>query len=254
MGEKPGKVQALVVEFSADCAAIRAKSGESGYSEAVVSWRKGVYTSYALCYTRHEVMIALLKSSILLLTYVITLTATAGDIQAIAPKWDWDMRCCFSQERMDKAPLLITITGRKAPVAHLSLLAPSTNAIGFDGKTNKFFPPNIDGTYAYGPQEDVPTDHQQWGSKVSRVIILNRISEGTYKFNVVGRYSGAYTLIFLRHGFQQQDSKKVFKNISIRPGETHSYTFSGWANTTYNGAPSTKPVAPFSVSRIHKRP
>jgi len=37
MGEKPGKVQALVVEFSADCAAIRAKSGEGCYSEAVVS-------------------------------------------------------------------------------------------------------------------------------------------------------------------------------------------------------------------------
>ncbi len=51
MGEKPGKVQALVVEFSADCTAadctaIRAKSGEGGYSEAVESWRKGVYTSY----------------------------------------------------------------------------------------------------------------------------------------------------------------------------------------------------------------
>ena len=46
MGAKPGKVQALVVEFSADCAAIRAKSGEGGYSEAAVSWRKGVYTSY----------------------------------------------------------------------------------------------------------------------------------------------------------------------------------------------------------------
>jgi len=46
MGEKPGKVQARVVEFSADCAAIRAKSGEGCYSEAVVSWRKGVYTSY----------------------------------------------------------------------------------------------------------------------------------------------------------------------------------------------------------------
>ncbi len=37
MDEKPGKVQALVVEFSADCAAIRAKSGEDGYSEAVDS-------------------------------------------------------------------------------------------------------------------------------------------------------------------------------------------------------------------------
>jgi len=49
--EKPGKVQALVVEFSADCAAIRAKSGEGGYSEAVDSWRKGVYTSYTLCRT-----------------------------------------------------------------------------------------------------------------------------------------------------------------------------------------------------------
>ncbi len=46
MGEKPGKVQVRVVEFSADCAAIRAKSGEGGYSEAVDSWRKGVYTSY----------------------------------------------------------------------------------------------------------------------------------------------------------------------------------------------------------------
>jgi len=42
MGEKPGKVQALGVEFSADCAAIRAKSGEGGYSETVDSWRKGV--------------------------------------------------------------------------------------------------------------------------------------------------------------------------------------------------------------------
>jgi len=42
MGEKSGKVQALVVEFSADCAAIRAKSGEGGYSEAMDSWRKGV--------------------------------------------------------------------------------------------------------------------------------------------------------------------------------------------------------------------
>jgi hypothetical protein len=46
MGEKPGKVQVLVVEFSADCAAISAKSGEGCYTEAVVSWRKGVYTSY----------------------------------------------------------------------------------------------------------------------------------------------------------------------------------------------------------------
>ena len=31
----------LVVEFSADCTAIRAKSGESGCSEVVDSWRSG---------------------------------------------------------------------------------------------------------------------------------------------------------------------------------------------------------------------
>ena len=46
IGENPGKVQARVVEFSADSAAIRAKNGAGGYSEAVDSWKKGVYTSY----------------------------------------------------------------------------------------------------------------------------------------------------------------------------------------------------------------
>ncbi len=46
MGEKPGKVQALGMEFSADCAAIRAKSGEGGYAEPVDTWIKGVYTAY----------------------------------------------------------------------------------------------------------------------------------------------------------------------------------------------------------------
>ena len=46
MGEKPGKVPALVVEFSADFAASRAKSGEGSYSEALHCWRKGVYISY----------------------------------------------------------------------------------------------------------------------------------------------------------------------------------------------------------------
>ncbi len=46
MGEKLGKVQALVVEFSADCAAIKAKSRAGGYSEAVDSWGTGVYASY----------------------------------------------------------------------------------------------------------------------------------------------------------------------------------------------------------------
>jgi len=47
MGEKLGKVKALVVEFSAEYAAIRAKSGEGGYSEAVDSWGKAVYASQA---------------------------------------------------------------------------------------------------------------------------------------------------------------------------------------------------------------
>ncbi len=52
MGEKLGKVQALVVEFSADCAAIRAKSRAGGYSEAVDSWGTGVYASYT--HTRRD--------------------------------------------------------------------------------------------------------------------------------------------------------------------------------------------------------
>ncbi len=46
MGEKPGKVRALVVKLGADCAAIRAKSGEDGYSEAMDPWGNGVYASY----------------------------------------------------------------------------------------------------------------------------------------------------------------------------------------------------------------
>jgi len=32
MGEKPGKVQALGVEFSPDCTVIRTKNGEGGYA------------------------------------------------------------------------------------------------------------------------------------------------------------------------------------------------------------------------------
>ncbi len=40
MSEKPEKVQAQVLEFSADCAAIRAKSGESGYSVVVDYWKR----------------------------------------------------------------------------------------------------------------------------------------------------------------------------------------------------------------------
>lgn len=50
MGEKHGKVQALVVEFSADCAAIRAKSEVIGCSIAVDFREKGFYSSY----TRNE--------------------------------------------------------------------------------------------------------------------------------------------------------------------------------------------------------
>ena len=36
----------MVVEFSADCAAISAKRRAGGYSEAVDSWGPGVYASY----------------------------------------------------------------------------------------------------------------------------------------------------------------------------------------------------------------
>ena len=45
MRENPGRVKGLGMKFSADCAAIRATRGESGYSEAVDCWRTGVYTS-----------------------------------------------------------------------------------------------------------------------------------------------------------------------------------------------------------------
>jgi hypothetical protein len=48
MVEKPGKVPAWVLEFSANYAAIRAKSGQSDYSEALHAQRKGVYPSYTL--------------------------------------------------------------------------------------------------------------------------------------------------------------------------------------------------------------
>lgn len=199
-------------------------------------------------------MSALIKIHLLLLSCVIALIISAGDILASTPEHDWDMRCCFSQEQMDKAPFIITITGRKSPVAHLILMAPNTSTVGFDNKSNKFFLPNIEGTYAYGPQEHVPTDHPQWGSKISRVIILNRLSKGTYKLSVVGRHSGAYTLSILPHGLHQPGSKKIFKNISIRPGETHNYTFSGWASAANNDLPSTKTMAPFNVRRVTSQP
>ncbi len=68
MGEKLGKVQALVVEFSADCAAIRAKSGEGGYSEAVDSWGKGCFcflyslTGNANVFVTNDKILLLLKN------------------------------------------------------------------------------------------------------------------------------------------------------------------------------------------------
>jgi len=47
MSDTPGKVQALGVEFRADCATNRAKREEGRYSETMALFRKGVYDLYS---------------------------------------------------------------------------------------------------------------------------------------------------------------------------------------------------------------
>jgi len=138
---------------------------------------------------------------------------------------DWDMRCCFTAEQIQQAAVVITLKGSSSPVAHISLTAPGDVQIGLDSSSKSFFLPNSEGIYAYGPVDDIPVDHPEWGTRIKRIIALNRAAQGDYTIKVIGQYQGAYTLSIRVNNGPSSVADKSIKDAPITPKEIHAYLF-----------------------------